>query len=457
MGLECDILSKAFNSLNSITLNNELRKVGDCCQFNGVTCNGQKQITGIKLSNVSAYDLNLKAFFEELANLKQLTTLNLYKNNELKGYIPPLPNLHSCDYNMTSFCVVSGSKCKSVKNYCSKDEIKMSNQSNGNPNPSSNEYETMGSNSTSGNSPSTNNSNTVISNTNSSNSNNNTNNSDNNRETINTSNFGTNNSSMNNSNGNNGNNANNLVDTDNPNNYKLSSNNNNTNRSGINNINNNSNRIGSSSHNSGSTDESQKKSEKSDNILLKVLLYIGIVAIVVVVVICLFVYSRNNGFTKTKDEELLPVQTSYNDYVFDNKDLPPKNVSIPNDDSADVKSSFYNEKDTTPIIKVDDTDTKVVPTSEPMVNVYSPPSAPAAVYDPMNQAFTYQPPTMYYIQAPNTMTYVNTPEKTSTPNIPSEPITTETNISPSAPQVINVPYGTVPYGTIPQPFVQYHA
>jgi len=41
---DCDVLTKAINSLNSFSLNSDFEKVGDCCQFNGVTCNGEKQI-----------------------------------------------------------------------------------------------------------------------------------------------------------------------------------------------------------------------------------------------------------------------------------------------------------------------------------------------------------------------------------------------------------------------------
>lgn len=65
----------------------------------------------------------------------------------LSGYVPPLPNLVSCNCNMTNLCFVKDSKCKSNISECSKEDIAKTNYSNGNPNPSNNEYDILESNS----------------------------------------------------------------------------------------------------------------------------------------------------------------------------------------------------------------------------------------------------------------------------------------------------------------------
>ncbi|OUM62226.1 hypothetical protein PIROE2DRAFT_11540 [Piromyces sp. E2] len=73
---DCDILSNALTSFSS-TVKNEMDKVTDCCQFNGVTCNAQKQIVSLKFSKVINYQLTLEQFFNEIANLSQLSTIEL--------------------------------------------------------------------------------------------------------------------------------------------------------------------------------------------------------------------------------------------------------------------------------------------------------------------------------------------------------------------------------------------
>jgi len=62
-------------------------------------------------------------------------------NTELTGYIPDFSNVTVCDYDHTDLCTLSSTKCSNIKKSCSKDDIKKTNNSNGNPDPNNKEYE----------------------------------------------------------------------------------------------------------------------------------------------------------------------------------------------------------------------------------------------------------------------------------------------------------------------------
>ena len=62
-------------------------------------------------------------------------------NDKLKGYIPEPPKIDICDYYRTNLCTLKSNKCKKgIDNSCTLEIIKESNYSNGNPDPSSTEY-----------------------------------------------------------------------------------------------------------------------------------------------------------------------------------------------------------------------------------------------------------------------------------------------------------------------------
>ncbi|OUM62227.1 hypothetical protein PIROE2DRAFT_11541, partial [Piromyces sp. E2] len=71
------------------------------------------------------------------------------RGNDLKGYVPLLSNIKTCDYSNTNLCNLKSSKCKSGSNNCIAKDIDETNEENGNPNPDSdvfdNESSTTGS------------------------------------------------------------------------------------------------------------------------------------------------------------------------------------------------------------------------------------------------------------------------------------------------------------------------
>ncbi|KAG4092950.1 L domain-like protein [Neocallimastix lanati (nom. inval.)] len=67
----------------------------------------------------------------ELLELENLKIITLNGNPNLKGYVPPFPNLDRCDFHKTGLCTLKGEKCKAPIQ-CRKDEIEDGNKNNGN-------------------------------------------------------------------------------------------------------------------------------------------------------------------------------------------------------------------------------------------------------------------------------------------------------------------------------------
>jgi len=63
----------------------------------------------------------------------------------MKGYVPLIPNLKTCDYSLTDLCYLQSAQCTGFKQEsihgCTEKAIQETNYSNGNPDPESNEFE----------------------------------------------------------------------------------------------------------------------------------------------------------------------------------------------------------------------------------------------------------------------------------------------------------------------------
>jgi len=83
-GSDCEYLERAIKYFNDDL--KKAFKVDKCCDFNGVRCDADKNIREIRFNNVnSTKDIN--AFFERIANFKNLTYLDL-ANDNIQGPIP---------------------------------------------------------------------------------------------------------------------------------------------------------------------------------------------------------------------------------------------------------------------------------------------------------------------------------------------------------------------------------
>jgi hypothetical protein len=185
-GSDCEYLERAIKYFNDDL--KKAFKVDKCCDFNGVRCDADKNIREIRFNNVnSTKDIN--AFFERIANFKNLTyldlandniqgpipkslcsiktlknlnlsknkltgpipydcknlenleQLNLAGNKDLTGYIPVFSKVRGCAYKETNLCDVPNSYCKNAPKNCTEEDYKTTNAANGNPDSSSNSYE----------------------------------------------------------------------------------------------------------------------------------------------------------------------------------------------------------------------------------------------------------------------------------------------------------------------------
>jgi len=112
-----------------------------------LSCNNLKQLIPKNLGNMNnLVDLNLSGNFLEgyvpysFKNLK-VENLNLSNNYNLKGYVPLIDNLKTCDYSSSEICYLKHAKCTIGSEKCFEDNIKDANLENGNPNPESNEFD----------------------------------------------------------------------------------------------------------------------------------------------------------------------------------------------------------------------------------------------------------------------------------------------------------------------------
>ncbi|OUM69962.1 hypothetical protein PIROE2DRAFT_57045 [Piromyces sp. E2] len=187
---DCSYVERAINYMG-----NEFSKnynVTDCCQFNGVKCNQDKSVTGLKLVHIKDDTANAAKIFEKIGQLKELTYLNLSNNNlatdtfpkeicglsklenlnlsnnrisgvipydcknlqnlqqlnlagnkDLSGYVPILNNLKGCVYENTGLCYLPNAACRNSKTACNADQVRNTNAANGNPDPTSYMYEGM--------------------------------------------------------------------------------------------------------------------------------------------------------------------------------------------------------------------------------------------------------------------------------------------------------------------------
>lgn len=103
--------------------------IGDV--FKGTTI--PKELANMK--NLEELYLNGNNFYGyvpiELLELENLKIITLNGNPNLKGYVPPFPNLDRCDFHKTGLCTLKGEKCKAPIQ-CRKDEIEDGNKNNGN-------------------------------------------------------------------------------------------------------------------------------------------------------------------------------------------------------------------------------------------------------------------------------------------------------------------------------------
>ncbi|ORX77897.1 L domain-like protein [Anaeromyces robustus] len=82
-------------------------------------------------------------------DLEELLLLNLEGNMDLHGYVPLYPKLGSCNFHTTDLCYLPDAICISKSmDKCTKNNIKSTDLENGNPNPHSNEYENIDTEST---------------------------------------------------------------------------------------------------------------------------------------------------------------------------------------------------------------------------------------------------------------------------------------------------------------------
>jgi hypothetical protein len=79
----------------------------------------------------------LPYYFKNLTNLQEM---KLNGNIGLRGYVPLIPNISNCDYDLTNLCNLKSSKCSSAFFGCSMEMINQTNSENGNPFPNSDEF-----------------------------------------------------------------------------------------------------------------------------------------------------------------------------------------------------------------------------------------------------------------------------------------------------------------------------
>jgi len=71
---------------------------------------------------------------------------NLFRNEFIKGYIPNMPKLATCDFTATKLCKFESSPCTtnlSKDSMCTKEDVKTSNKANYNPKPDDDKYEKL--------------------------------------------------------------------------------------------------------------------------------------------------------------------------------------------------------------------------------------------------------------------------------------------------------------------------
>jgi len=189
MASDCSYVERAIHYMGDEF--NKNYNVTDCCLFNGVRCDENKSVTGLKLVHIKDDTANPAKVFEKIGNLKELTyldlsndnlggnfpkeicgltkltnlnlsnnnlsgaipydckalqnlqQLNLAGNKDLTGYVPILNNLKGCVYENTGLCYLPNANCRNSKNACTADQVKNTNAINGNPTPDTFEYEGM--------------------------------------------------------------------------------------------------------------------------------------------------------------------------------------------------------------------------------------------------------------------------------------------------------------------------
>jgi len=94
MATDCDTFSKALQFIGG-TISKKYPENTDCCLYQGITCDTQRNITQIKISEVLSTTGDMNNFFEELSNLKFLTYLELkgISTNFKKGLSNKIGNL----------------------------------------------------------------------------------------------------------------------------------------------------------------------------------------------------------------------------------------------------------------------------------------------------------------------------------------------------------------------------
>jgi len=81
---DCEYLQSALKYLNDDMKN--VFKLEKCCDFNGVRCDADKNIHELRFNNVNKTN-NFGKFIEKIANMKNLTYLDL-ANDNIEDNIP---------------------------------------------------------------------------------------------------------------------------------------------------------------------------------------------------------------------------------------------------------------------------------------------------------------------------------------------------------------------------------
>jgi len=102
---DCSIMKKVVNYLGEDMIT-KYGSTTDCCSFSGITCDGSKQITEIKIENIDLFGSDEAAAMNELSNLKSLTTLSFTNFLLSKGFpknIGKIKSLKTLIFNRNSY------------------------------------------------------------------------------------------------------------------------------------------------------------------------------------------------------------------------------------------------------------------------------------------------------------------------------------------------------------------
>ncbi|ORY58608.1 L domain-like protein [Neocallimastix californiae] len=77
LATDCDTFSKMIGHMGKTSSGGSYVTFTDCCEVGGVTCDANKNIVELSFDTFSGYGGNINGFYEELQNLKSLTSLEI--------------------------------------------------------------------------------------------------------------------------------------------------------------------------------------------------------------------------------------------------------------------------------------------------------------------------------------------------------------------------------------------